>query len=89
MAARRIKEIEVKVGGQILPEPHRLVVELDALGREVIGANDGGIAPGIATANVALLDDRHIGNAMVTRQVIGTGQAMTTCADDDHVIAGL
>ena len=72
-----------------MPQAHRFVIKLHAFGCQVVGADDGGIATGVTAANVALLDDCHIGDAMVARQVIGARKAMAACADDDYIVAGL
>jgi len=88
MPARGIKQVQVKVGGEVLPQAHRFVIKLHALGREVVGADDGGVAPGVAAADVTLLDHGDIGDAVVARQVIRGGQPVAARADDHHVVAG-
>src|SRR5262249_26567886 len=64
-----------------------MLVEMGALVPEVVGAHDGRVAPGIAAAEPALLDHRHIGDAMLLGEVIGRRQAMAAAADDDDVVA--
>jgi hypothetical protein len=43
---------------QALPELERELHEVGGLGEPVIGAHDGGVAAGVATAEPALLQDR-------------------------------
>ena len=45
---------------QPLPELHRQLVERDVAGQQVVGADDGGVAPDIAGAEIALLEHRDI-----------------------------
>src|SRR5215467_10715224 len=59
---------------------------MGALVPQIVGANHGGVPPGIAAAQPSLLDHRDIGNAMLLGEVIGRRQAMPAAADDDDVI---
>src|SRR5258705_11045505 len=71
------------------PQPHALVVELHALGRQIVGADDGRVATGVAATEVTLLEDGDVGDPMVARQIVGRRAAVTSGADDDHVVARL
>ena len=72
---------------QLLILPHREVVKPRTLGVEVVRPHDGGVAPGIATADPARFEHGHIRDAMVLRKVVGRGQAVAAAADDDDVVA--
>src|SRR6516164_4337669 len=63
-----------------------MVVERCAFGKEVVGADDRGVAAGITAADPALLEHRDVGQPMLARQVIGGAEAMTTAPDDERVI---
>jgi len=88
VAARGIEQVQIEIRREVLPEAHALIVELHPFRSEVVRANDGGVAAGIAAAEVALVEYRHIANAVIARQVIGGCQTMAARADDDHVIRG-
>src|SRR3546814_18570437 len=65
-----------------------MVVELGAFVVEVVGADDGGIAPRIAAAEPTLLDHCHIADAVLLGQIIGRAQAVPAGADNHDVIFG-
>ncbi len=88
MAALGEQQVEVQVLGEALVELDAGVVEARALGRLVVGAQDRGVAPGGARADVALLEDRHVGDPVVAEVVRG-GQAVRAAADDHHVVGAL
>ena len=59
-AALRQHDVVVELAAQPLVEFQREIVERDALGIEIVGADGGGVAAGIAAAEPALLDaPRH------------------------------
>ena len=60
-------DVEVKLLRQLLILPHREVVQPRTLGVEVVRPHDGGVAPGIATADPARFEHGHIRDAMVLR----------------------
>ena len=70
-------------------ELHAVVVEADRFRDAVVGADDGGVAPGVPGPDVVGLDDGHVGDAVPRRQVVRRGQAMAASTDDHHVVAGL
>ena len=88
-AARRIHDVVVEFLRQALPELQRMVVERGRFLPQVVGADDGGVAPGVAAAEPALLQDRDIGEAVLLGEVIGGREPMPAGADDDRVIRRL
>ena len=86
-AALAQHDVEIELLRETLVELQRKIVEPRAFRIQVIGAHDGGVAPGIAAADPAALEHRHIGDAVILRQVIGGGEAMAAAADDDDVVA--
>jgi len=54
-----------------LPQPDRMVVECGALIEQVVGADDGGVAAGVAAADPALLEHRDVGGAVLAGDVVG------------------
>lgn len=65
-----------------------MLVDVHALFVEIVRADDGGVAPGIAAAEPALLDHRHIGDAVLLGEIVGSTQAVAAGADDDDVVFG-
>src|SRR6267154_320324 len=66
-----------------------MVVECGALIEQVVGADDGGVAAGVAAADPALLEHRDVGEAVLAGGVVGRSQPVTPAADDERVIGGL
>src|SRR6266481_6662284 len=66
-----------------------MVVECGALIEQVVGADDGGVAAGVAAADPALLEHRDVGEAVLAGEVVGRSQPVTPAADDERVIGGL
>ena len=79
--------IEIQLALQPLPQLQRVVVEANIVRQEIIGADDGGVAPDVAEPDRALLQHRHIGDAVFGGQVIGGRQPMSAAADDHHAVA--
>ena len=67
----------------------RVLVEADRLGDAVVGADDRGVAAGVARGDVVGLEDRHVRDAVAGREVVGGRQAVPAAADDDDVVARL
>ena len=88
VAALREEQVEVQLLRQALVELDARVVEARALGRLVVRAQDRRVAPGRARADVALLEDRDVGDPALA-QVVGGGQAVRAAADDDDVVGAL
>ena len=80
-------DVEIEFLAQALPQFEREVVETRRLVTQVIGAHDGRVAAGVAAAQVSLLDDRHIGDAVLFCQVVRRRQAVTATAHDHRVIS--
>ena len=89
MAAHGIEDVVVEFLAQPLIEPDGFVVEAHALRRQIVRADDGGVARGVAAGEIALVQHRDIGDAPVLGQVIGGGEPMAAGADDDDVVGGL
>ena len=66
-----------------------MVVERGTLVEQVIGANDRGVAAGVAAADPALLEHGDVRQAVLLGQVVGSPQAVTAAPDDDGVVVGL
>jgi hypothetical protein len=89
VAAVGVKQIQVEFLRQILPQGQRLVVKLDPFRRQVVGTDDGGVASGVAAADIAFFQYRDVGDAMIASQIVGGRQPVAAAADDDHIVAGL
>src|SRR5579883_3309170 len=88
-AALREHEVEVELLRQPFPQLQRMLVEMRAVVPEVVGADDGRIAAGIAAADPSLLEDGDIGDAVILGEIIGRREAVAAAADDDDVIGRL
>jgi len=86
VAARRVEQVEIEILRQVPPEAHALIVELHPFGREVVRADDGGIASRVAAADVSFLDHGDVANTMVAGQVVRGRQAVAAGADDHDVV---
>jgi hypothetical protein len=53
---------------------------------EVVGAHDGGVAPDIAAADIALVSNCDIADAVVLREIERCRKAMAAAAHDHHVV---
>ena len=53
-------DVEIQLAREALVEPEGEIVQPRALGEEVIGAHDGGVAPGVTAAEPAALEHRHV-----------------------------
>ena len=84
-----VEQVQVQVGRQVLKQAQALIVKADALGRQVVGTNDGGVASGPAGAQVAPLQDGHLPDPMVAGEIVGGRQAMASGPDYDGVVMGL
>ena len=80
--------VEVELLAQPLPQLHRALVEGGVARQQIVRANDRGVAPDIAGAEIALLQHGDIGDAMLLGEVIGGGETMPA-ADNDHVVSRL
>ena len=86
-AALAEHDVVVQIPAQPLPESHRLLVQQRRFGPEIIGADDGGVATGVAPADPAFFEHSDIAHAMVFRQIIRRREAVAAATDDDRVVA--
>src|SRR5207302_9636568 len=89
MTLLREEQVEVEVDRQPFVELDARLVELSALAGSVVRADDRGVATGGARADVALLEDGDVGDAVVLGEVVGRGETVRAPADDDDVVAPL
>ena len=84
---------ELEIGAQVLLEPlpelQRVLVDRGRLVPEVVRADDRGVARHVAAGEPALLDDAHVGDAVVLRQVVGGREAVAAAPHDDDVVRRL
>ena len=66
-----------------------MAVEFRIARQKVVPAYHGRIAPNVAAAEIALLQHRDIGHAVVFGEVVCRAQPMAAAADDDRVILSL
>jgi hypothetical protein len=83
------EQVEVELRREALVELDALLVELGALRRAVVGADDGRVTPGRARADVVLLEDGDVRDPVVLGQVVRRREAVRAAADDDDVVAVL
>ncbi|MNC29736.1 hypothetical protein D3C75_779990 [compost metagenome] len=67
LAAMGVHDVEVEFVGQAFEHPHRLGVETHTFAGQVVGADHGGIARGVAAAQIALFQHRNVCDAVVLR----------------------
>jgi len=72
----REEQVEVEVEREPLVERHAAAVELRALRRAVVGADDRRVPAGCAGADVALLEDGDVCDAVISCQVVGHREAV-------------
>ena len=82
-------DVEVQLLAQAFPELERVLVQMSSFIPKVIGANDGGIASGVATAYPAFFKHGNVGNTVLFGQLVGGREPMSTTADDDGLVASL
>jgi hypothetical protein len=78
--------VEIEVAGELFVELHALLVERDALGGSIVGPDDRRVASAGAAAKVALVQHRHIGDAVVFRQVVGGREPVNAGADNGDLV---
>ncbi len=82
-------DVVVQLLGQAFPQLYGVVVETGAFIEQVVGADDGGVAAGVAAAQPALFQDGDVAHAVLLGEVVGRAQAMAAAADDHRVIGRL
>ena len=85
----REHEVEVQILRELLVELDALLVEGRALGRPVVGADDRRVAAGGTRADVALLEDRDVVDAVMRGEVVRRRETVRAAADDDDVVVPL
>ena len=89
MPVLREHEVEVELVRQALVQAHALAVERGALGRAVVRADDRRVPARRARADVRLLEDRHVADAVPLREVVRRREPVRPAADDDDLVAAL
>ena len=85
-AAFAVHQVEVKVAAQAVPQLQRELVQVSGLIPEVVGADDLRVSARVSTAHVALLQDGHVGDAVLFGQVVGGCETVSARADDNHFV---
>src|SRR5260370_12030491 len=88
VALLRKHDIVIQLQGQLFVELDALIVKCHPLRRAIIGANNGRMAPAGPAAQIPLIEDRDLADAVLA-EVISDGQTMHPGADDDDVVGGL
>ena len=88
-AARAVHHVEVELARQPLPKLERHLVEVRVGIEQIVRAHDRGVAPGVAAAEVALLEHGDVGETVLLRKVVGRGEPVSAAADDDGVVTRL
>jgi hypothetical protein len=78
--------VGVELGFELLPQLERVLVDRGALVPEVVGTDDGRVAGHVPAAEPAPLEHRDVGDAVVLREVVGRGEAVTAAADHDRLV---
>ena len=89
MPVLREHEVEVELVGQALVQPDALAVEGRAFGRAVVRADDRRVPAGRARADVRLLEDGDVADAVPLREVVRGREPVRAAADDDDLVAAL
>ena len=63
-----------------------MVIKQRGLGPKIIGADDGGVAPGVAAAQIALFEHGDVAHSVLFGEIVSSGETMTTAADDNGII---
>ena len=85
-AALRHHRVEIDVLLQPFPQLERQFIKGGIAGQQIVGTDDGGVAPDIARADIAFLDHGNAADIVVLGEIMGSGQTMTTAADNHHII---
>ena len=88
-AAPAVHHVEIQDLAQPVPHRKGVVVQCCAGILQIVGADDGGVAAGIAAAEPAFFQDRDIGDAVLRRQIVGGRESMTAGADNNDIVTAL
>ncbi len=88
-ATRREHDVVIQYLREVFPKLQRVIVKRGAFVEEVIRADDGGVAPGVAAADPSLLEHGDVRQTVFFREVVGGAQPVSAAADDDRIVACL
>ena len=83
------EQVVVELLREALPELEGMLVDRGALVPQVVAADDRGVAGHVPAGQPAALDDRHVRDAVVLREVVGRRQPVPAAADDHDVVGRL
>ena len=78
ISSRRVHYIVVEVLAQRLPQLKGKILELETCLEQVVGSHDCGISTRITATYPGAIEYQHIGYIVVSRQIVRTGQTMST-----------
>ena len=87
-AARTVHHVEVELARKPFPELERHLVEIGVRVEMVVRSDDGGVAAGVAAAEIPFVEHGDVGEAVLFREIVGGGQAVPAAADDDRIVTG-
>jgi hypothetical protein len=85
-AALAEEEVVVQLAGQLFPLLERELVDRRARVPQVVGPDDGGVAGHVAAGQPSLLQHSDVGEAVVSGQKVGRGEAVAPGADNESVV---
>ena len=86
-AALAEHEVDVQFFVQAFPELERVLVKRAAFVPQVVRADDGRVASGVAAADPAFFQHRDVGDGVVFGKVVRGREPVPAAADDDRVVA--
>ena len=81
-------DVEVQLFTQRFIHLQRLFKKLDAGISQVVGADDRGVATGVATSNPLLLQYCNVAYAMIFGKIVSRRQAVSATADNHYIVTG-
>jgi len=84
--ALRKHDVEIEITRKAFPKFEGVLVETRRLGPQVVGADNGGVAPRIAAAEPPLVKHQNVTDAVFLGKIIGRGEPVPSRADDNDVI---
>ena len=82
------EEVVVELRRKTFPELQGVLIDPRALVPQVVRADDGGVAGGIAAADPAALEHGDVGDPVLAGQVVGGREAVPAPADHDDLVGG-
>jgi hypothetical protein len=83
------EDVVVELRRERLPELQGELVERHALVPQVVGTDDGRVPDGVPVPEPAALQNGHVLDGVVLREVVGRCEAVEASPDDHHVVGGL